>query len=33
MVARLVWDQDAAGSTPVTSTRKKLNAYALGFFQ
>ncbi len=22
MVARLVWDQDAAGSNPVTSTRK-----------
>ena len=23
MVARLVWDQDAAGSNPVTSTKEK----------
>ena len=25
MVARLVWDQDAAGSNPVTSTTNMIN--------
>ena len=31
MVARLLWEQDAAGSNPVTSTKKKA-AVIGGFF-
>ena len=29
MVARLLWEQDAAGSNPVTSTKKRNVAFAM----
>ena len=33
MVARLLWEQDAAGSSPVTSTKKPLESSdSRGFF-
>ena len=32
MVARLVWDQDAAGSNPVTSTNERTLQIAESFF-
>ena len=31
LVARLVWDQDAAGSSPVTSTKREGNPFGLPF--
>ncbi len=32
MVARLLWEQDAAGSSPVTSTKTKDRGFCLGLF-
>ena len=31
MVARLLWEQDAAGSNPVTSTKRNLSLIANAF--
>ena len=32
MVARLLWEQDAAGSNPVTSTKKTSKSFDFGVF-
>ena len=32
MVARLLWEQDAAGSSPVTSTKKRDGHLPISFF-
>ena len=32
LVARLIWDQEAAGSSPVTRTKKSLKSKDLGLF-
>ena len=33
LVARLLWEQDAAGSSPVTPTKKAKKSYLVGFLR